>query len=463
MVTKAKERVRGMNAAIADGGIGVGELKAGRTPLRPRQFIITLIIAAVGVAVGVFSYSAITSKPSSFSGEVAPAHAYFLNFMNTGTVLTLTVAPGSKVTAGQVLATENSTVATADLAAAQAQVTADQAQVAADQNPQAAAATAADNQLAVAKAQDALQSAQSAAATDQSASQRNIGAEQAIVAGDQNTLTVDQNNYNADCAGSGENNGGNGNENSDASGASQYCTTLQSQISKDSTALSTAQANLTAMQSGQTGQSQRDGNDVSQDQAVLLAAQARVAAASAPLTPAVIAQAQSALATAQAQVATDQQLVQEATIKAPADGVIADTGGAIGDLVGSDGVHDYSGPAEQSGTAAQQEPGFELFVPSSGSGGQASATNPFQSLITEYAGPMSVVAQIPEADMTGVHNGQSATLGISALNTTVPGSVSRVMLDPARVPGSTFYDVLISMPNPPAQLLAGMTVNVTLK
>ena len=447
MVTKAKERVRGMNAAIADGGVGVGELKPGRTPLRPRQFVITLLIAAVGVTVGVFSYTAITSKPSSFSGEVAPAHAYFLNFMNTGTVLTLTVAPGSTVTAGQVLATENSTVAAADLAAAQAQVTADQAQVTADQNPQAAASTAADNQLAVTKAQAALQGAESAASADQASAQRNINAEQQIVSGDQNTLSVDQNSYNKNCS---------------SSSTSQFCTTLQSQVSKDSTALSTAQANLTSMQSNQAEQAQRDGNDVAQDQAVLLAAQQRVAAATAPLTPAVIAQAQSALATAQAQVATDQQLVQQATIKAPTSGVIADTGGAVGDVVGADGVHNYSGPAEQSGTAAQQEPGFELFVPSSGGGSQSSQTNPFQSLITEYAGPMSVIAQIPEANMTGVHDGQGASLTISALNTTVPGSVSQIMLDPARVPGSTFYDVLISMPHPPAQLLAGMTVNVTL-
>lgn len=184
MATKAKERVRGMNAAIADGGIGVGEVKPGRTPLRPRQMIVLLLIAIVGVTVGLVSYNAITSAPSQYSGEVAPAHAYYLNFMNTGTVLTLNVAPGAKVTAGQVLATENSSVAAANLAAAEAQVTADQATVAADQNPTADAATASDNQLALTKAQDALAGAQTAESDDQSGSQKNINAEQQLVSGD---------------------------------------------------------------------------------------------------------------------------------------------------------------------------------------------------------------------------------------------------------------------------------------
>lgn len=447
MATKAKERVRGMNAAIADGGIGVGEVKPGRTPLRPRQIMVLLLIAIVGAAVAVVSYNAISSEPAQYSGEAAPAHAYYLNFMNTGTVLTLNVAPGAKVTAGQVLATENSSVATANLAAAEAQVTADQATVAADQNPTADAATASDNQLALTKAQDALAGAQTAESNDQAGSQKNINAEQQIVSGDQHTLSVDQDNYNENCGGGSD---------------TTSCTTLQSQVNKDTTALSTAQANLTAMQSDQTQQAQRDGNNVAQDQAVVLAAQNRVAAASAPLTPATIDQAQSALASAQAQVASDKQIVQQASIVAPADGVIADTGGAVGDVVGADGVHNYTGPAEQSGTAAQQVPGFELFVPQSGAGAGSASASSFASLITEYAGPMSVIAQIPQADMAGVHNGQGATVSVGALSQSVQGTVSQIMLDPARVPGATYYDILIGLKSPPAALLVGMTVDVTL-
>jgi multidrug efflux pump subunit AcrA (membrane-fusion protein) len=449
MVTKAKERVRGMNAAIADGGVGVGEVKPGRSPLRPRQVIVTLVIAAVGATVGVISYNALTSKPVQFSGQVAPAHAYFLNFVNTGTVLTLNVAPGTKVTAGEVLATEDSSVAAANLAAAEAQVTADQATVAADQNPTATITTSTDNQLALTKAEAALQSAQNAESSDQSSSQKNIGAEQQIVNGDQNTYNTDSTNFNKNCTGQAT--------------PSSSCTTLQSQVSKDQTALNAAQSALTSMESDQTQQAGRDGNDVNQDQAVVTAAQARVSSASAPLTPATIDQAQSALATAEAQVATDKQLVQQASIVAPAPGVIADTGGAVGDLVGSDGVHNYTGPAEQSGTEAQQEPGFELFVPQTNSGSSANTNTPtFESLITEYSGPMSVIAQIPEANMTGVHTGQGATLSVGALNENVQGTVSQIMLDPARVPGSTYYDILISIQNPPAALLAGMNVDVTL-
>jgi hypothetical protein len=54
------------------------------------------------------------------------------------------------------------------------------------------------------------------------------------------------------------------------------------------------------------------------------------------------------------------------------------------------------------------------------------------------------------------------TLDVTALGRTVHGTVSQILLDPARVPTATFYDVVIAMSSEPSGLLDGMTVQVTL-
>jgi len=244
----------------------------------------------------------------------------------------------------------------------------------------------------------------------------------------------------------------------------QFCQNLQSTISRDYTALSSAQAQLTDLEAAGQLQAQRDQSNLTQSQAVLTAAQARQDAASQPLTPEVIAQAKATLATAKAQVATDQLALQNTKIIAPASGTVADTAGATGDVVGPNGVHGYQGPAAQSGTTSNQQQGFELFVPqSSGSNGSSSSQSTYMPLITLYTGALSVVAQIPETDMTSVKAGTPASLDITALGVTVPGAVETTALDPVHTSSSTtYYDVTISLKSSDAHIMAGMSVQVSL-
>jgi len=323
MASKSKTRTRGMNAALASGEAGVGELAPARSPLRPRQAVVLILAAAVGGVAGVVTFHSAVLTPTTFSGQVVPAHAYYLNFTDTGPVLTLDVQPGAQVKAGQVLATESNAVAQADLAAAQAAVTADQAAVAADQNPA----------------------------------------------------------------------------------------------------------------------------DEPRDQ-----------------SPAALQQAQSQLAAARAEVVTDQQAVADASLVAPATGYVADTGGAIGDVDSPQGVRSFDGPAGQSGANQDEQPGFQLFAPDSDTDGQSSAdTNSgYNALITLYTDPQRVVAQVPEADIQTIRQGQGATMSIGAAGLIASGTVSEILLDPADVPGVVDYDVVISMESVPAQVLAGMSVTVTM-
>src|SRR5262249_30063041 len=135
--------------------------------------------------------------------------------------------------------------------------------------------------------------------------------------------------------------------------------------------------------------------------------------------------------------------------------------GAIGDLVSIDGVHGFAGPAAQAGTLADQQSGFQLFVPRTTTGGGQNQSSVFAPVVTLYTGPMTVTAQLPEANMSGVRVGQRARLGIRAINKTVPGTVSQIQLAPARVPNAIYYDVVISMDADQSQIMHGMTVTVT--
>jgi multidrug efflux pump subunit AcrA (membrane-fusion protein) len=242
------------------------------------------------------------------------------------------------------------------------------------------------------------------------------------------------------------------------------CAAIQSQIVRDQADLASAQAQLTATQSAAKVEQQKDASALAASQATLSAAQNRANQAAPPVTPATIAQIQSDLANAQARVATDQQLLREDTITAPADGIVADTAGAAGDVVGPNGVHGFNGPAAESGTlSAQQASGFQLFVQPAAPNGGSTQQSPFAPVIVLFAPPMTVTAQLPEENMGGTHVGEGVTLDVTALGQTVHGTVSQILLDPARVPAATFYDVVIAMNEPPPpQLLVGMTVQVSL-
>lgn len=162
----SRKPLRGMAAAMTATEDGVGEFKPIRSPLRPRQFIIAVIAVAIGAIASVLGYRAVTGQPGNFSGQVTPAHAYYLNFANNAAIQTVNVRPGQTVKAGTVLATQNGSVQKARLSADEATVKADQAALSQDQAMQhAGTATPAT----VAQAQASLASAQAQLAADQSA------------------------------------------------------------------------------------------------------------------------------------------------------------------------------------------------------------------------------------------------------------------------------------------------------
>ena len=517
-------RARGMNAALAGGEAGVGEMNPARSPLRPKQFGVALAAAVVGGSLGMFTYHAVSATTTAYTGQVTPTQTYYLNFAADGTVLALDVKPGQHVKKGQVLATQDGDVAQAQLSAAQAAATADAAVVAADQDPQATQSAAAADALSVTQAQAAVTAAQNALTVQQGSAQSTVSTQNSAVTSAQNTYQADETRYAADCSStatsstttsaaaneadapdnaasssttipdassSASSDAGAGSAQSSPTASAksspnakattpatsttttsaaeavqqeEYCSNLQSTINRDATTVSSDQAGLSDVQSSVQLQGERDSADLTSSQDVLTAAEARQSAATAPVTPAVIDQAKADLATAQAQVATDQQALTNTQIVAPADGVVAATAGGVGDVVGPDGVHGFQGPSEESGTNSNSGSGFELFVPQTSGGGSTSSQNTYMPLITLYTSPYTVVAQVPETDMSSVHDGVSASLDITALNTTINGTVENTELAPVDDNSSTttYYDVTLSLASNNAQLMAGMSVQVTI-
>jgi multidrug efflux pump subunit AcrA (membrane-fusion protein) len=245
-------------------------------------------------------------------------------------------------------------------------------------------------------------------------------------------------------------------------GQQQLCQSLQSQISRDSTGLAQAKADLQSIQSSNQAQQQQGASNVTASQSVLDAAQQLVASRGDALTPATIAQAQSQLATAQAQLAVDQLALRQSSIIAPADGTVAETAGSVGEIAGSDGVHNYTGPAGQAGTVANQNSGVQLFQANGASGGGSSQGSAYSALITMYAGALNVTAQLPESDMVGIRVGQMATLSIAAADLVVRGRISQIVMVPATVVGATYYDVTFAMDSKSSGIIAGMSASVTL-
>ena len=94
------------------------------------------------------------------SGTIEPATQANLNFAVSGTVTAVNVKAGQTVTAGQVLATVNTTALTEDVNAAQAQLDSANARLAADQAANASASQIDSDQAAVTSAESSLSNAQ---------------------------------------------------------------------------------------------------------------------------------------------------------------------------------------------------------------------------------------------------------------------------------------------------------------
>jgi multidrug efflux pump subunit AcrA (membrane-fusion protein) len=309
-VSRSRERVRGMNAALETGVAGVGEMAPARQPARPRQMIVAVVVAVVGLAAGVLTYKSLASGPVSFSGEVVPTHVYALSFGAAGTVAAVKVHAGQHVTAGQILATQDGGLARANLQAANDAQAAAAAALYADQHPQ---------QSAVTREQDAVAAAQASLASVTSRASGTDSHDNEIVSQRQQAVTLDKANITSQCG---------------TATTTPACQALAAKLATVKQEL--AQAQATAGSAHQVGQQQEQAaqSRLSERQAALQQVQSQASGVSVTLD-----QARQRLAAAKATVAQDKIALKATSIVAPAAGTVGAVSAAAGDAITDGNVH----------------------------------------------------------------------------------------------------------------------------
>ena len=183
-VSRPRQRVRGMNAALETGVAGVGEMAPARKPARPRQMVVAVVVAVVGLTAGALTYKSLASGPVSFSGEVVQNAPCTRSASGRRARLRRSrCIAGQHVTAGQILATQDGSLAQVNLQATKDARAAAAAALYADEHPQQSNLTVEQNTVASERASLASVTAR-ASSTDS----RNNG----IVSQRQQSMTLDK-------------------------------------------------------------------------------------------------------------------------------------------------------------------------------------------------------------------------------------------------------------------------------
>lgn len=463
------EKVRGMNAALGLGSAGPVEVR-GRHPFRQLLAGILITLVAVGAAVATIHH---VSTDSSFPGVLTASKRLDLNFPVTGRLVEISVRPGDRVHAGQVLAREDQSVAQANLAAASATVVADQAMVDSTLAPQVSDALVQQLALQVQQARVVASNAARASSDAAGVAAASVSEAQSTVTSSQASVAGDRSRFQAACPQGADAPGflsqtGSSSPSPDNASlpplgaqlqAFMNCQSLQAQLDKDAAGVVAATANLSHTKA--MAQQMRDvaAAAASSSNASLALAQQQLPVQLAAQTPAQIAQARANLAQAQAQVAQAQEVLLETTISAPVDGVVANLTGGPGELVSAAGVHDFGGPTDVSATA----PGFSLFPsqPAAQTGQQSASYSPLVSLYAT-SGPLDVTSDVPEASIGRFHAGDHARVSIPALDRSMSVVVDHIIALPAQGSGGVTYEVSLRGADWPQGALPGMSVSVAL-
>ncbi|MGH3238111.1 MAG: HlyD family secretion protein, partial [Streptosporangiaceae bacterium] len=331
-VSRSRERVRGMNAALETGVAGVGEMAPARQPARPRQMVMAVLVAAVGLVAGVLTYKSLASGPVSFGGEVVPTHVYALSFGEVGTITAVKVHAGERVTAGEVLVTQDGSLARANLQEARDAEAAAAAALYADQHPQ---------QWSVTREHDSVASAQASLARVTARVSSANSHDSGVVDERRQAVNQDATAYSSQCG--------------TATGSST-CQALAAKLAAAKQELAPAQAAAAADRTAGQQQEQAAQSQLSERRAALQQVESQATGVSVTLD-----QARQRLAAAKATVAQDEIALEATSIVAPASGTIGAVSAAAGDGITGSDLHNPvvtvdSGPL----VVSAQLPGTEI-------------------------------------------------------------------------------------------------------
>jgi HlyD family secretion protein len=397
------------------------------------------------------------------TGNVEPQAQANVNFKVAGSLTEIDVRVGDHVSAGQKLATIDSTSEQVAVSNAQANVATAQA------NLQAAQTPLTQNQIT--QLQNAVNNAQQS--SNDTVAQVNLTNTQDAnqVAADQNQLTIDQQalTFNATYQTDLQNlNTAKTNLqnaiatfNSDGCQSQTYATytatcmtdfnavsaaqttvnTNQTKVNLDMAQVTADQSKLAADQTKQQNDAVTGQRSINQASASLTSAKDQLRTQTEP-KPNQIASAQAQLASAQAALQTAQQNLTYTTLTAPMDGQVNSINGVVGETVAT------------GGGATAQAPGTQAPLPTS------AATTAF--MVIGNTGAMDVVIPFAESDASRIAANQDSTVTFDAVsNLNITGKVLAVASSATTSNGVVNYYVTVQLNQTNNALKQGMTANAT--
>ena len=332
----------------------------------------------------------------SISGSVASSSINELNFGTSGTVTSVPVAPGDKVTAGQVLASIDDSALKVQLQTAQANLTAAEARLALDQAGPTAA-TIASAQDSVSQAQLQLTTATQSLADTNAQNAQNIAQGTAALSAANATLAAD----------------------------TLALAPGDPQLAKDAAAVTAAETNLSATNLEVTLAVHQAQAQVSSARLGVTTAKHNYTLKIVPATAAQIASDQASVAQAQSALATLQQT--GATISSPIDGTVTVVNIKVGQTV----------------------------TGSTGTGSSSSTTAQIEVMDLAH---LQIAGQASETDIPKLKVGQPATITAAALGTdAVTGKVCALSIVGQQISGVTSFGMTVCIDGADPALLVGMS------
>jgi multidrug efflux pump subunit AcrA (membrane-fusion protein) len=420
------------------------------TRLLRRRYVIPASLVAALVATGGFVYArqgtaatqyrtaaatmGTVTQTISLSGNLTPTSTTALDFGGSGRVTAVSVAPGENVSAGQVLATLDTSSMAATLAQAQATLASAQAKLAQDQGgPTAtqlasAQSSVASAQVSLANATTNLGDTEAVNAQSITQAQTAVSSAQNTVNADDNVLSADQSKQQSDCG---------------ASSSSSACQTDnqkvagdQQTLAKDQSSLDNAQTSLVATQIKAQQSNHQAQAQVSTAQVQLQNARAALSALSSSVTPQQVQMDQAAVSIAQVLVDNAQRAVDQSTLVAPTAGVVGEVNITAGQTTGS----------------------------SSGSGSAASSSassNTTHAIVVLTPGAFSVTGTVTDAQVGQVAVGQRARVLPAGSTEAVTGKVTAISPVATVTSGVATFSVTVTLDGSQPALHAGSSASIS--
>ena len=414
--------------------------------------IVVLVLAGLVAQGTIFKSSNTASAPRlvtvtagdvkasvSGTGSLTPISQLNLNFRTSGQITEMDVKVGDHVTAGQVLAKVDSTTQQSSLASAQASLLSAQAGLQVAQNPLTSAQ--------VAQLQHAVLAAQTNYNDTVASVNATNNADAQAVQNDNAQLSRDQGFYNANSC-------GNPSPPAACTGPSGYIAAVQS----DNTKLNTDTQKQSLDQVSGQGRIDQGAQQITTAQDNLNV-QSQV-------KPNTVAQAQAQVASAQAQVQSAQMTLDQTTLKAPTDGIVAGLNGAVGETAGGGGSTTTQAPGSNApltgGSGSSGTGSTGTGSSGTGSSGSSASSSSSATVVLASSGGFEAIVPFPESDAAKLVPNQDVNLTFDAIsNLNVSGKLLAVAPTATVVSNVVNYYATIVVNSTDSRLKSGMTSNAS--